>query len=94
MGTVGNWIHAFSYGAFWAFCMWIWDMGKAPYPRLRRSAAGFLVGGLAIGLIDSFGSRAFRFPLVLVSLPALIVGMLLGWSARTKAGQESAEGTK
>lgn len=94
LGTVGNWIHAASYGVFWAFCMWIWDMGKAPYPRLRRSAAGFVVGGIAFGLFDSFGWRAFRFPLILVSLPALIIGLLLGRSARPKPAEESAEGTK
>jgi hypothetical protein len=94
MGTFGNWIHVVSNAVFWAFCMWIWDMGNAPYPRLRRSAAGFLVGGLVIGLYDVVGWRALHFPLIFITVPALALGVWLGRSARPDSPTHSDAATK
>ena len=89
MGTSGNWIHAISFGIFWALCMWIWDMGERPYPRLRRSLAGFLVWGAAYGIWDTFDKRTFQSPIVFVFIPTAICGLLILNSARPKASVKS-----
>jgi hypothetical protein len=94
MGTIGNWVHAASYGVFWALCWWVWDMGQKPYPELRRSAAGCLLTGFAFGLWETFGWRAFRFPILFVIVPAAILGLLLGWSARSKLSADPAQRTE
>jgi hypothetical protein len=94
MGSIYIWIHVASYGIFWAVCMWIWDIGEKPYPKLRRSLASFLLGGLAFGIWDSFGWHAFRAPLIFIVFPALALGIWLGRAARPDPPAESGAGTK
>jgi hypothetical protein len=89
MGTVGNCIHAISFGIFWGLGMWVWDMGEKPHPRLRRSLGGFLIYGSAYGIWDTFDNRTFHSPIVLVFIPTAVCGLLILFSARPKASAKS-----
>jgi hypothetical protein len=93
MGTISGWLHAICFGLFMGSCWWICDMGKKPYPDLRKSLPSLLLCGFSFGLFDSFGWQALRFPIICVTAPAVVSGFFLSWASRPKRSvkSESAE---
>ena len=55
-----------------------------PATNLSRVGAGYLMYGLSLGLLVSFGWRALRTPVIFVTLPSAAYGLFLLWSARLK----------
>jgi hypothetical protein len=63
--------------------------GKRPEDSLRKVLISTLLGGLVVGLVDSFGRRAFALPMVFVTAPCAVAGLYLSWSTKLKALSKS-----
>jgi hypothetical protein len=66
-------------------------MGVKPYPnKLGISLAGWFLGSAALGIWETFRLRAFRVPLVFVTVPAAVGCVILQYLARPRGGQQAA----
>jgi len=89
MGTIGDWGQIVAIAAFAGLYAWARDIGRKPYPKLGRSLAGLFLGATAFGIWESFRSRAFRVPLVFITVPAAVGGVILQYLARPRGGQQA-----
>jgi hypothetical protein len=89
MGTISNWIDAIIVGLVAGLYGWFRDMGVKPYPSLRRSLPAFLLIGFFAGLFAIFGWHALQSPIGFIAVPAALIGLFLGWSARRKLSTKS-----
>jgi hypothetical protein len=77
MGTTKEWVNVALAGGFWgAFMLLLFALGEGlPPGRQRvslRSVLVYGVGGLLFGIWTTFHGRAFRWPLVLVTILAIL----------------------
>ncbi len=90
MGTIGDWGQIIAIAVFVGLYEWARDMGRKPYPnKLGRSLAGWVLISTALCIWLTFHSRAFRVPLVFISVPAAVGGMILWHLARPRGGQQA-----
>ncbi len=65
-------------------------MGRKPYPnKLGRSLAGWFLGTIAFCILETFRSQAFRVPLIFITVPAALGGVMLWYLARPRGGQQA-----
>jgi hypothetical protein len=87
MGTVHDWFRVLVVGAIWGGVMAWMSSGplilvKPPRLYLRMKVLFCVLSGLGFGLVDTFGGRAFRSPLLFLVI-GISAGMLaLVWSIR------------
>jgi hypothetical protein len=82
---MGSWGHAIGFGLFWGAWMFPVAAGKRPEDSLRKALLSTLLVGLVVGLIDSFGWRAWSVPMVFVTVPSALAGFYLSWSTKLRA---------
>ena len=90
MGTIGDWGQIVAITVFLGLYVWARDMGRKPYPKPGRSLAGLLLVATALCIWESFRSQAFRVPLVFITVPAAVGGVILQYLARPRVGQQAA----
>jgi hypothetical protein len=91
VGTIGNWGLIAAISVFLGLYGWARDMGWKPYPnKLGRLLAGWFLMSIAFGIWESFRSRAFGVPLVFITIPAAVGGVILRYLARPRGGQQAA----
>ena len=91
VGTIGDWGQIVAIAVFVGLYAWARDMGRKRYPtKPGRSLAGLFLGAAAFCIWESFRSRAFTAPLVFITVPAAIGGVILQYLARPRGGQQAA----
>jgi hypothetical protein len=92
VGTIGDWGLVAAISVFIGLYGWARDMGWKPYPnKLGRLLAGWILISTAFGIWESFRSRAFGVPLVFLTIPAAVGGLILRHLARPRGGQQAAQ---
>jgi hypothetical protein len=92
MGTIGDWGVILTISVFVGLYGWLRDMGHKPYiNKLRRSLAGWILASSVVGIWCTFRWRAFRVPLVFITVPVAVAAAVLIYSARPRGGQLDAE---
>ena len=90
MGTIGDWGQIAAIAVFIGLYGWARDMGRKPYPnKLGRSLAGWFLGTIAFCIWETFRSQAFRVPLIFITVPAALGGVMLWYLARPRGGQQA-----
>ena len=90
MGTIGDWGVILAISVFVGLYGWLRDMGHKPYiNKLRRSLAGWFLFSVAIGIWETFRSRALRVPLAFIFAPVAVASVILIYSARPRHGQQA-----
>jgi hypothetical protein len=87
MGTVGDWIGVAFITVFWGTVMrWVsLPIDSEQRTRIRVSSIQISVaGGFLVGLMTIFGLCAFRWPLLLIQVPASISFLMVARSYRKK----------
>jgi hypothetical protein len=88
VGTITDWGQIVAISAFLGLYGWARDMGHKPYPnKLGRLLAGWFLGCIAVGVCETFRWRAFRLPLIFITVSAAVGGVILCYFARPRAGQ-------
>jgi len=91
VGTIGDWSQIVAIAVFVGLYEWARDMGRKPYPnKLGRSLAGWVLISTALCILLTFSLRAFQVPLVFVTAPAAVGGVILRHFAGPQGGQQSA----
>jgi hypothetical protein len=95
MGTIGDWMRVFLFGSFWVFLMLLLPFPKRKTANTKPAFLGtnvwvWISWGLFIGLFNAFYWKAFLRPLVFLTVPVLVGGLVAGWISRP----EPALGTK
>jgi hypothetical protein len=91
VGTIGDWSQIAAIAVFVGLYEWARDMGRKPYPnKLGRLLAGWFLISTALCIWLTFSLRAFQVPLVFVTAPAGVGGVILRYFAGPRSGQESA----
>jgi hypothetical protein len=91
MGTIGDWGVILAISVFVGLYGWARDMGHKPFiNKVRRSLAGWTLFSIALGIWETFRSRAFRVPLVFIFVPVAMASVTLIYSARRRGGQGDA----
>jgi hypothetical protein len=76
---MGSWTHAIVFGIFWGLFMFPLIAGKRSEHSLRKNLITTLIAGMAVGLIHSFGRRAFSIPIVFITVPSVLISFYLSW---------------
>ena|SRR5271163_2192449 len=91
MGTIEDWAQIAAIAVLVGLYEWARDMGRKPYPKkLGRSLAGWVLISTAVCILLTFSLRAFQVPLVFVTAPAGVGGVILRYFAEPRGGQQSA----
>ena len=94
MGTAHDWSSAVFWGMFWAGGMLLWETLSSSDRHIKPvlSAANIIslsFAGIAVGVGTTFRSEAFRWPIVLVIVGALLSCVFFGRLAnRTRSTKE------
>src|SRR5262249_32793362 len=86
MGTLKEWLKVLFFLAIVGGGMsWLNLPIEADERKKLRSysIAAFGLGGLLVGLMSTFGSRLFRWPLVIIMIPA-VIAFVIAVANRTK----------
>jgi|GEM_PF-6145230 len=90
MGTIEDWGVILAISVFVGLYGWLRDIGRKPYiNKLRRSLAGWVLFSSAVGIWETFRSRAFRVPLVFIFVPVAVASVILIYSARPRGGRQA-----
>jgi hypothetical protein len=85
-GSFWSWMHGAVFGLFMGLFMSVYNMGRWPNISLRKLVLSTVLSSVllffAFGLWESFGSRAFRAPLVFLTMASGSCGLLTLWFAR------------
>ena len=93
MGTIGDWGQIVAIAVILGLYVWARDMGRKPYPnKLGRSLAGWVLISTALCIWLTFHSQAFRVPLVFITAPAAVCGVILRHFSRPRGSQQTAGG--
>jgi hypothetical protein len=93
VGTIGDWGQIVGIAVFVGLYEWARDMGRKPYPnKLGRSLAGWVLISTALCTWLTFHSQAFRVPLVFITAPAAVGGVILHYFSRPRGSQQAAAG--
>ncbi len=88
LGTIGDWGVILTISVFVGLYGWLRDMGHKPYiNKMRRSLVGWILVCGAVGIWETFRSRAFQVPLVFIFVPVAVAGVILVYSARPRGRQ-------
>lgn len=91
MGTIGDWGAVLLISVFLGLYEWARDMGHKPYiNKVRRSLGGWILFSVAVGIWETFRSRAFRVPVVFIFIPVAVASVILIYSARPRGSQPDA----
>ena len=87
MGTAKDWMGVLLSGGFWGGAMLLFHVFDRKSSKMKPalSPPGVLLyafAGLFYGLLVSFHWQAFHWPLVLVTVSALVGMVLVGWFSR------------
>jgi hypothetical protein len=90
MGTIGDWAKIVAISALLGLYGWGRAMRFKPYPnQLGRSLLGWFLASGAFGIWETFHSRALGIPLVFVTVPAAVGGVILWYFAGPRGGQQA-----
>ncbi len=93
MGTLNQWTHGIWYGLFFGLFMSVYNVGQRPSVGIGKTVfntvASSVLFWFAFGLWEGFGSRAFHSPIVFVTIPSGICGLLIVWKGRPKPTEKS-----
>ncbi len=93
MGTVGEWVHVAFVSIFWTGAMLLLEssrrQGEFKFPTLALETLAFSLGGLLFGLVTTFGWRAFRIPMILLTAGLFIAAWVCGRFRRGMARSRS-----
>jgi hypothetical protein len=93
MGTAREWMHVMIIDLIWGVFMTCYVAGRKPAIGLSKIARGYLIYGLSFGILISFGwQRAFRIPVVFVTIPSMAYGLFTLWSAKLEWAAKIKEG--
>jgi len=91
MGSIGAWGRILVIATFGGLYAWTRDIGHKPYiNKLRRPLAGWILFSSAVCIWCTFRWRAFAAPLVFITAPAAVAGVILTYFARPRGGQQVA----
>jgi hypothetical protein len=83
MGNLREWVETVILAIFFGGVSLLWGWYRGPQAVVRRTPSasdiiGWSLMGLCFGLLMVFGWRAFSWPVVLITAPALAIGFLTG----------------
>jgi hypothetical protein len=90
MGTIGDWGKILGIAVFTGLYGWARYARRNPYPSLSRSLAGWFLLSIALGIWFSFHWRAFRVPLVFITVPLIVGGGMLHYLSWPRGSQQAA----
>jgi hypothetical protein len=91
MGTRGDWGQIAAIAVFLGLYWWARDIGHKPYPnKLGRALGGWFLISTALCIWWTFPLQAFRVPLVFITAPAAVGGVILVYFARPRGSQQAA----
>jgi len=90
MGTLRDWGLILVISVVMGLYGWARTMGIEPYPdKLGRSLAGWILLSAGLGIWFTFSWQAVAVPLVFITVPAVVAGVILIYFARPRGGQPS-----
>ena len=89
MGTTGDWMSVFLIGGISVLLLSVLCSPKRKTANTKPAVLGtnvwvWVSWGLFIGLFNVFYWKAFLRPLVFLTVPALVGGLVAGWISRPK----------
>jgi hypothetical protein len=92
MGSFHQWAHGIWFGLFLGLMMSTYNIGLRPSISLRKTlfttVCSCVLLGFSVGLWESFGSQAFRSPIVFATIPSGICGLFIAWAGRSAAREK------